>query len=135
MLFQGTDPEKDRKYLWCGSERTAREGAVKLLFPHGNMFSRSLTSSSSSSPSSPPHHLQHPQHPQQFDGCFLCVSHISQHASGAFSSSRVFLSEAGFAGLKASHGISEGALRECQEPKMTRCGLVTENVGLIFPMK
>ena len=28
--------------------------------------------------------------------------------------------EAGFAGLKASHGISEGALRECQEPKMTR---------------
>ena len=86
MLFQGTDPEKDRKYLWCGSERTAREGAVKLLFPHWNMFSRSLTSSSSSSSSSPPHHLQHPQHPQhpqQFYGCFLCVSHISHHDSAA----------------------------------------------------
>ena len=29
MLFQGTDPEKDRKYLWRGSE--PREGAVKFV--------------------------------------------------------------------------------------------------------
>ena len=86
----------------CGADPSQEKELWSLLFPHWNMISRGLTSSPSS-PTSPTI--------LRFSTVFL-----------RFSPLPLLRREAGSAGLKASHGIAEGALRECQEPKMTRYG-------------